>query len=398
MSTDKKLNRLSGIISIISLTVNTENQYANTILPEGIVVKKSDDILYITDGTTAIRNLRPIVDKVLNAAEKTALENAFSTGNYRIRGGGVVVHNNSGKIDDASLGIIEAGKLKVQYLSEFVDSGLIKYTKLPDDVKKGVIIVSTYSALNTLSIDDRKKLVVVLDASGDPSGLMTGNGLYYYYNSRWSNLLIPTDLDVTYESVQNVSGIMYDHPILVGLTENTIHQVLDELVIGEATDEPDTPDTPDEPDTPVEEEIDSPIQSSYETFISNLNDVVNANSPDLFVQMDYYNMFDYVLRVDVTNVFDPDSDIYINVTDSTLNLTATLTLNRAYDNANIGVVGFNYGDPMYNVTINRDLNNSILITVTDGVKTATLLYSYADNYYFYNLIEVSAANGWSISN
>lgn len=233
MSTSKKLNRLSGIISILSLTVDTENQYANAVLPEGILVKKSDDVLYITDGTTAVRNLRPIADQVLNAAEKTALDNAFSTGTYRISGNGVVVHNNSGKIDDASLGIIEAGKLKEQYLSEFVDSGLIKYTKLPDDVKKGVIVVDTYSVLNTLSIDDRKKLVVVLDASEDPSGLITGGGgLYYYYNSKWTNLLIPTDLDVTYESVQNVSGIMYDHPISVGLTQSTIHQVLDELVIG----------------------------------------------------------------------------------------------------------------------------------------------------------------------
>lgn len=32
-----------------------------------------------------------------------------------------------------------------------------------------------------------------------------------------------------------------------------------------------------EPDAPVEQEIDSPIQSSYETFIRNLNDVANAN-------------------------------------------------------------------------------------------------------------------------
>lgn len=233
MSTNKKLNRLSGIISILSLTVDTENQYANTILPEGILVKKSDDILYITDGTTAVRNLRPVADQVLTSEEKTALNNAFSTGTYRISGDGVVVHNNLGKIDDASLGIIEAGKLKEQYLSDFVGSGLIKYTKLPDDVKKGVIVVSTYGILNTLSIDDRKKLVVVLDASGDPSDSMVGNGLYYYYDSRWTNLLTPTDLDVTYESVQNVSSIMYDHPISVGLTQDTIHDVLDQLVIGE---------------------------------------------------------------------------------------------------------------------------------------------------------------------
>ena len=109
-------------------------------------------------------------------------------------------------------------------------------------------------------------------------------------------------------------------------------------------------------------------------------------------------MFEYVLRVDVTNVFDTDDDISINVTDSTSNLTATLTLSRAYDNANIGVAGFNSDDPMYNVTVDRNPNNPVLITVTDGTKTATLLYSSTDNDYFYNIIEVSAANGWSISN
>lgn len=79
-------------------------------------------------------------------------------------------------------------------------------------------------------------------------------------------------------------------------------------------------------------------------------------------------------------------------------LSVTLTLNRAYDNVNIGVAGFNYDDPMYNVTVGRNENNPVLITITDGAKTATLLYSYEDNDYFYNLIEVSAANGWSISN
>ena len=141
------------------------------------------------------------------------------------------------------------------------------------------------------------------------------------------------------------------------------------------------------------------IQSSYETFINNLNTIVNADSPDLFVHMNYTtSMFRYVLRVDVTHVFDADKDISITVTDSTLNLTATLALSRAYDNANIGVAGFNDGDPMYNVTVGRNQNNPVLITVTDGTKTATLLYSYTDNNYFKKLIEVSAANGWSISN
>jgi hypothetical protein len=401
MAGNRTLTRLSGVVSIVSLTVATENQYANNILPDGILVKKSDNVLYRTDGTRAIRDLIPVADQVLTAAEKVALSLAFATGTYLAKPGGVVVHNNNGKIDDRSLNLVASGKLNPSYLSDFISNGVVKYAVLPEDVKNSFIVVNTYSDLPNVSTENRKKLVIVTDASGDPSTTVTGNNIYYYYNNSWHSLLATSvsGSDVTYESVQSVSGVMYDHPLCLQTDSTNIHDILDALVIGEAADdEPVTPDTPDEPDTPVEEVIDSPIQSSYETFISNLNMIVNADSPDLFVQMDYSNMFNYVLRVDVTDVFDTASDISINVTDSTLNLTATLALNRAYDNANIGVAGFNYGDPMYNVTVGRNENNPVLITITDGTKTATLLYSYTDNNYFYNLIEVSAANGWSISN
>ena len=117
MSANKRLNRLAGIVSILSLSISTENQYATAVLPEGILVKKSDDVLYRTDGIRPIRNLIPVADQVLNSQEKLALSSAFSNGVYRSQAGGVVIHNSSGKIDDASLGIIESGKLKEDYSS-----------------------------------------------------------------------------------------------------------------------------------------------------------------------------------------------------------------------------------------------------------------------------------------
>ena len=40
MSGNRTLTRLSGVVSIVSLTVATENQYANNVLPDGILVKK----------------------------------------------------------------------------------------------------------------------------------------------------------------------------------------------------------------------------------------------------------------------------------------------------------------------------------------------------------------------
>lgn len=383
------LNVLHGISTIWVMDVATENAYATAVLPAGIIVKKSDNKFYLTDGTHTIQRIFPIVDQIYTPAEKSIIQAALSGGTYIPAPNGVVVHNNSGKIDDVSLGIINNGKLKEQYLSDFVESGIIRYAKLPDSVKYSFYTVNTYNDLNSLNSEQRKKLIVVKDASSDPNNDVTGSGLYYYDNG-WVSVLSISDKSITATDIANAGAVMYDHRVHLTTNDTNIRAILDDLVIGEVT--------PDEPDTPIEEEIDSSIQSSYETFINNLNTIVNANSPDLFVAMDSSSMFEYVLRVDVTNVFDTDDDISINVTDSTSNLTATLTLSRAYDNANIGVAGFNSDDPMYNVTVDRNPNNPVRITVTDGTKTATLLYSSTDNGYFYNIIEVSAANGWSISN
>lgn len=371
------------------MDVATENAYATAVLPAGIIIKKSDNIFYLTDGIRTIQRISPIVDQVYTPAEKSIIQAALSGGTYIPAPNGVVVHNNSGKIDDVSLGIINNGKLKEQYLSDFVEAGIIRYAKLPDNVKYSFYTVNTYNDLNSLNSEQRKKLIVVKDASGDPNNDITGSGLYCYDNG-WVSVLSISDKSITATDIANAGAVMYDHRVHLTTNDTNIRAILDDLVIGEVT--------PDEPDTPIEEEIDSSIQSSYETFINNLNTIVNANSPDLFVAMNRSSMFDYVLRVDVTNVFDTDDDISITVADNTSNLTATLALSRAYDNANIGVVGFNSDDPMYNVTADRNPNNPVLITVTDGTKTATLLYSSTDNGYFYNIIEVSAANGWSISN
>ena len=392
------LNVLHGISTIWVMDVTTENAYATAVLPAGIIVKKADNKFYLTDGTHTIQRISPIVDQVYTPAEKSIIQAALSGGTYIPAPNGVVVHNNSGKIDDVSLGIINNGKLKEQYLSDFVEAGIIRYAKLPDNVKYSFYTVNTYNDLNSLNSEQRKKLIVVKDASSDPNNDVTGSGLYYYDNG-WVSVLSISDKSITATDIANAGAVMYDHRVHLTTNDTNIRAILDDLVIGEVTpDEPDTPTIPDEPDTPIEEEIDSSIQSSYETFINNLNTVVNANSPDLFVAMDRSSMFEYVLRVDVTNVFDTAADISITVTDNTSNLTATLALSRAYDNANIGVAGFNYDDPMYDVTMDRNPNNPVLITVTDGTKTATLLYSSTNNYYFYNIIEVSTANGWSISN
>lgn len=379
MSTNRPLTHLSGLVSIVSLDVTKENLYAdNCILPAGVLVKKSDNVIYLSDGVHSIRNLVPIIDKLLTSPEKVALNNAFSTGVYTVRSGGVVVHNSNGKIDDSSLGIVESGKIKESYLSDFVESGILKYAKLPDSVKNSFIIVDSYTDLPNVSVENRKKLVLVRDASSDPNTNITGNNLYYYDTDRWQSLLTVASSDVTYESVQAASGIMYDHPLHLCTGESDIHTVLDALVIGEVETPPDEPDEPDEPDNPPEQsthdETASPIEQDYATIINAIEAAEGADSPDLYIEQD--KPYSYMLIVD-GSIFDNPEQITVTVTDTTSNTTGTLQLNMvADDDPNVFVGGYESdgSDGMYDVidnnTSNRDHN--ITVMITDGTKTAIL--------------------------
>ena len=385
MSTNRPLTRLSGLVSIVSLDVTKENLYAdNCILPEGVLVKKSDNVIYLADGVHSIRNLVPIIDKLLTSPEKVALNNAFSTGVYTVRSGGVVVHNSNGKIDDSSLGIVESGKIKESYLSDFVKSGIIKYAKLPDSVKNSFIIVDSYTDLPNVSVENRKKLVLVRDASSDPNTNITGNNLYYYDTDRWQSLLTVASSDVTYESVQAASGIMYDHPVHLCTGESDLHTVLDALVIGEVETPPDEPDEPDEPDNPPEQsthdEHPSPIEQDYATIINAIEAAESADAPDLYIEQD--KPYSYMLIVD-GSIFDNPEQITVTVTDTTSNTTGTLQLTMvANDDPNVFVGGYESGgsDGMYDV-INNNTSNSdhnITIMITDGTKTAILSGTVVD--------------------
>lgn len=398
MSGNRTLTRLSGIVSIVSLTVATENQYANAVLPEGILVKKSDGVIYRTDGTHAIRDLIPVADQVLTNVEKIALSNAFSTGSYVIAPGGVVVHGSNGKINDSSLNIVASGKIKSSYLSDFVSNGMIKYAVLPEDVKTSFIVVNTYRDLLNLSAEDRKKLIVVIDSSGDPANSSSGNSIYYYHNGSWQNVIMVANASVTYENVQAVSGVMYDHPLHLKTDDSNIHALLDALVIGEVIpDEPDDPTpvdpdepTPDDPDNPPEQpthdEHPSPIEQDYATIITAIEAAADADSPDLYIEQD--ELYSYMLIVD-GSIFDNPEQITVTVTDTTSNTTGTLQLTMvANDNPNIFVGGYESdgSDGMYDVIDHNTWNNdhNITIMITDGTKTAILSGTMADCISGYN--------------
>jgi hypothetical protein len=406
MSGNRTLTRLSGIVSIVSLTVATENQYANAVLPEGILVKKSDGVIYRTDGTHAIRDLIPVADQVLTSVEKIALSNAFSTGSYVIAPGGVVVHGSNGKINDSSLNIVASGKIKSSYLSDFVSNGMIKYAVLPEDVKTSFIVVNTYRDLLNLSAEDRKKLIIVIDSSGDPTNSSSGNSIYYYHNGSWQNVIMVANASVTYESVQAVSGVMYDHPLHLKTDDSNIHALLDALVIGEVIpDEPDdpTPVDPDEPTPPVTTHDETPdyIGTGWVNFINGLNAALTAPVPDVYVEDANYS--DYVtIESNELNLAQTE----YTITNTTTNDIIVLPVTSIVANTTgIAVVEYDRDDPdihelLYPSTGKTRVKNEILhLVISDG--TLTFTKDITRNNCFDDLYcpgEISTDNGWSSDN
>jgi hypothetical protein len=370
------------------LDVAAENTYINTIFPAGIIVRKPDNIFYLTDGTHSLRQLSPIVDQVLNTSEKTALRNAFSSGNYIRAANGAVVHNNLGKIDDASLNLVDSGKLKVSYLSDFVENNLIKYVKLPEEVKQSFYVVNTYGDLITLNAEQRKKLIVVKDASGDPSNNITGSGLYYY-NNAWISVLAVANNSLTYEDLQNLGAVMYDHMIHVTTTSSNIRNVLDKLVIGEVTPEEPPPEEP--PEEPIDTVHDEDLEYSeigWVDFINNVNSMVNGPSGDVYFageELDNYSKTSFVIISDELDL----AHTTITLTNTTTNDTVTLPVAALVQNSSdMAVVEYNRDDPAIQAFVNDDnaderRNQIVHVVVTDNSITYTL--DDRMSYYFYSL-------------
>ena len=379
-----RLSTLHGVSAIMILDVTTENTYANAVFPAGIIVRKSDNIFYLTDGTHTLAQLIPIVDQVLNTNEKTALANAFSSNNYVRAANGVVVHNSSGKIDDASLNLVSNGKLKVSYLSDFVENNLIKYAKLPDEVKQGFYVVNTYADLVTLDADHRKKLIVVKDASGDPVGNITGSGLYYY-NNAWQSIIAVADTSLTAEDIQALGAVMYNHMIHVTTTNNNIRTVLNKLVIGEVI--PVVPEEPEEiTDTPHNEDLEY-TEMGWEDFITRFDDVLNTQSADVYLTAEEDSSSDNIyFKITVGEGFELDlanttvTAYCPRANDTTITTSVTSVVGN---DSNIGICEYNWktGEVAEGLNAIQDTDNShgehygpVYITVTDGVHTYTAEY------------------------
>ena len=217
-----KLNTVKGVSAILSITDAEKTALSTKVLPANILVKEDDGKVYLTDGTAAISGLKVLVDQVLTTAEKTALNAAFSTGSYVAAAGGVVVHDTNGKIADSSLNVVADGKIVPSYLSDYIGSdGKVLVEALPDTARAGVKYVATYADLNSLSDEEKKALVFVIDATGDVT-VTQGSAMYVWQNDAWLKIAETESLDIDvdaikcdYDNVQAAGAVMYDHPVFV---------------------------------------------------------------------------------------------------------------------------------------------------------------------------------------
>ena len=224
-----KLNTVRGVSAMLVTTAAEEISLATKVLPANILVKKSDDKIYITDGIKTLANIDPLTDQVLTAAEKTALSTALGTGSYTAAAGGVVVHAANGKIDDGSLNVVSSGKIVESYLSDYIDQTTHKVllSALPDTVRAGVTYVADITARDALSAEQKKSLAFVIDATDDPT-ITQGAAMYGWdatANSgagEWIKIAEVESLDLnvaeiecSYTNAQAAGAVMYDHPLLI---------------------------------------------------------------------------------------------------------------------------------------------------------------------------------------
>lgn len=221
-----KKNNLKGYVLATGFTAAEASTYANEVLPAGMTLFSTEDgKIYFTDGKTKFSELKPIVDPsitVLSAAERGALSTAFATGVYKAAEGGVLVAGADGKLADTSLNLIDSdGKVKDSYLKMVGPDGKIGLDYLPESVRVHVRMLATYSDLAAATEEDKKGLVYVADASGDPT-VATGWAEYLWKDEAWVKVAEGESLDVdvssfiTHDTIQAQGAVMYDHPVVLG--------------------------------------------------------------------------------------------------------------------------------------------------------------------------------------
>lgn len=108
-----KLNKVAGVSGIVNVNATNYTTYANTVFKPNFLIKVPSGKIVLTDGTKTLAQLEaaPLVDQVLTAAEKAALNAAYASGSYVRAANGVVAHGDNGKISDDSLNFVADGKI-----------------------------------------------------------------------------------------------------------------------------------------------------------------------------------------------------------------------------------------------------------------------------------------------
>lgn len=269
-----KLNIIRGITTVMSFSAEEEVTFAQQVFPANVLIRKSNNQFYIADGVSALENLSPIIDQVLTASEKHALNSAFQTGVYQRAANGVVVHNAAGKIDDASLNLVDTdtGYLMDSYLGKYIQDGVIKVEALPATARAGTIYVYSYADLANLNDEQKKSLAFVINATDDPSGnVKQGSALYAYQTDQWVKIAEAESLDIdvdaikcNYENAQAAGAVMYDHTVMLkSPTATELVALIDATDKNNSSGDTDSGDTPPEStDTDNGSESDSPNTST----------------------------------------------------------------------------------------------------------------------------------------
>ena len=89
-----KLNKVAGVSGIVNVNSTNYTTYANTVFKPNFLIKVPSGKIVLTDGTRTLAQLEaaPLVDQVLTAAEKAALNAAYASGSYVRADNGVVAH------------------------------------------------------------------------------------------------------------------------------------------------------------------------------------------------------------------------------------------------------------------------------------------------------------------
>lgn len=260
-----KVNHITGVVRIMQVTEEDWQNLAERELEANMLLRRvSDNSIYITEQGKKLKDLIPIVDTehaALNDAAQTAIETAFSTGVYKAAAGGVVITDDTNKIDDEQLHVVEdvtddyntttgvaEKRVAVDYLKEWIDpdTRIIRREKLPDFLRSHVLYVANIEARNNLPDNMRLDLVFVIDASDDPD-VDVGSAAYVWFSKqdildgkthfvglepddpsieeldgKWIKIYENESLDInldelkpTSESVEAAGAVMYDHMVMV---------------------------------------------------------------------------------------------------------------------------------------------------------------------------------------